>query len=708
MRWFDPVNPFGPLVPSWLILPSLLAFFAAIALAIILLYFLKLKRRPLEVPSTYLWHRSIEDLHVNTIWQRLRSNLLLFLQLLLVFIAMLAVLRPGWRSEKRIGQRSIFVVDNSASMQATDESPSRLEEAKRQVHELIEQMDRGDVAMLLSFSDSARVPQMFTDSPRRLRRALDAIQPTERTTSLSEALEVASGRANPGRSSEDAGDVQVAEPLPATLYLFSDGKFPDVSDFRLGNLDPVYTPIGSEDAANVGIEAFSVRRHVSDPALLQAFARVGNFGPQDVSVPVELRLEGRVVDADEVSIPAGQTRSVAFDLAVVEAAVLELRVNTGDALACDDVAWAVVNPPRRSKVLVVTSGNEFLEFAFSTEPVRELSDVSFEFPEFLDQEPYQQQAALGAYDLVIYDRCRPKTLPQANTLFIGAVPPAGEGRGVRGEGRGATDEEKRKPTDGGPWGAGPKVAGPVIVDTDSTHPLMQWIDMSNVELADATPLEMPQGGTSLIDVQWFDASSQRNRSDVVPAFAVAPRDKFQDAVMGFVFIDQRTGEAGATETVFGTNWPIRSSFPVFVLNLLYYLAGGQAAMEGAVVRPGDTVRLESPVPGRPIEVRTPSGKTIRVGEAGPGRSSFSGTSELGVYEVRSAGQPPRHFAVNLFAPSESDIRPSPTLKIGRGTPIQAETSDWETTRRELWKWLLLIALAVLLVEWYIYHRRVYL
>ena len=55
---------------------------AAVPPAIVLLYFLKLKRRPLEVPSTYLWHKSIEDLHVNSIWQRLRRNLLLLLQLL--------------------------------------------------------------------------------------------------------------------------------------------------------------------------------------------------------------------------------------------------------------------------------------------------------------------------------------------------------------------------------------------------------------------------------------------------------------------------------------------------------------------------------------------------------------------------------------------------------------------------------------------------
>ena len=52
--------------------------------AIVALYFLKLQRQPLEVPSTYLWHRTIEDLHVNSLWQRLRQNLLLFLQLLLV------------------------------------------------------------------------------------------------------------------------------------------------------------------------------------------------------------------------------------------------------------------------------------------------------------------------------------------------------------------------------------------------------------------------------------------------------------------------------------------------------------------------------------------------------------------------------------------------------------------------------------------------
>ena len=138
---------------------------------IVLLYFLKLKRHPVEVPSTYLWHRSIEDLHVNSIWQRLRRNLLLFLQLLLLGLAALALLRPGWRGEEITGDRFVLLVDNSASMQATDVEPSRLEEAKRQAAEVIEQMESCDVAMIVSFSDSARVEQMFTDDRRQLRRA---------------------------------------------------------------------------------------------------------------------------------------------------------------------------------------------------------------------------------------------------------------------------------------------------------------------------------------------------------------------------------------------------------------------------------------------------------------------------------------------------------------------------------------------------------
>src|SRR5208283_4217511 len=59
---------------------------------IVLLYFLKLKRKPLQVPSTFLWRKSVEDLHVNSLLQWLRQNVLLLLQILAVLAMIYAIM----------------------------------------------------------------------------------------------------------------------------------------------------------------------------------------------------------------------------------------------------------------------------------------------------------------------------------------------------------------------------------------------------------------------------------------------------------------------------------------------------------------------------------------------------------------------------------------------------------------------------------------
>src|SRR5262245_16790979 len=68
------------LPPIWTILLLL------IPPLIILLYFLKLKRKPMQVPSTFLWKKAIEDLHVNSLFQWLRQNIILLLQLLILVV----------------------------------------------------------------------------------------------------------------------------------------------------------------------------------------------------------------------------------------------------------------------------------------------------------------------------------------------------------------------------------------------------------------------------------------------------------------------------------------------------------------------------------------------------------------------------------------------------------------------------------------------
>ncbi len=91
---FEFNTPLG--LGSWFVL-------AGVPVGIIALYFLKLRRRPVRVPSTILWRKSLEDLHVNSLFQRLRRNLLLFLQLLAVALAMLALAGPRMKGSSRSG-----------------------------------------------------------------------------------------------------------------------------------------------------------------------------------------------------------------------------------------------------------------------------------------------------------------------------------------------------------------------------------------------------------------------------------------------------------------------------------------------------------------------------------------------------------------------------------------------------------------------------
>ncbi|MEM9941332.1 MAG: BatA and WFA domain-containing protein, partial [Planctomycetota bacterium] len=264
--------------------------FSLVPPLIFLLYFLKLRRVPLEVPSTYLWMKTVEDLHVNSIWQRLRRNLLLLLQIIAVLLLMASVLRPGCEGTQLAGERFIFIVDQSSSMSATDteSGKSRLEEAKTQISEMLRDMQSDEAAMLISFSDEAIVQQSYTRNKELLKRKVQSIQQTQRASDISEALNAASGLANPGRTSDKQSerDVQVAEALDATLFIFSDGQFKEVPKFIFGNLNAEYRPIGSfnKRPENVGITAFSINDRVTGEEKVQLFARLLNSGDKDQDV----------------------------------------------------------------------------------------------------------------------------------------------------------------------------------------------------------------------------------------------------------------------------------------------------------------------------------------------------------------------------------------------------------------------------------------
>ncbi len=654
MSWMNSLGAW-----QWLLLGS-------IPPLIFVLYFLKLRRQPLEVPSTFLWKRTIEDLHVNSIWQRLRQNLLLFLQLLFVALVILACLRPGLNGDQLTGRRWIFLIDNSASMQATDVSPSRLEVAKAKAREKLSTMNRGDVAMLLAFSDRADVKQGFTGDKRRLMAALDAIAPTNRTTDLSEALRAAAGLANPGRASfNNINDVQVADALPATIFLMTDGGFPPNADFDLGNLTAEYIPIGNPTADNVSILAFSIERNEEKPTQIEAFARLSNEGLEPVSVTASLYFNGSLLDAAQANIAPESESGVNFQLTDLQEGELRLEIDRPDNLMVDNVAVTALRPSRQTNLLVITPGNKALETAVATERIQKLSNVRVEAPEFMETPEYAKSNEDASYDMILYDQCSPKVMPNANTLFIGSSPPD-------------------------PSWTFSEPQGPVFLDDwDKTHPMMQFLELGSVRVVEGRTVKPPESGSVLIT------------ADIGPVCSIAPRGPFQDAVLGFSLI--KTTDTGAEVN---TDWAIKRSFPVFVYSAIEFLSGGITAAAAQTVLPGQPMGLTLSNRYEQFQIQKPDGNRETVSRGQQSQLVFTQTELPGIYQVFVDGResPVEMFAVNLFSARESNLDVVPELPLGAENVAASKAVT--RGRSEFWRWLIAIGFLLLIAEWIVYNRRV--
>jgi hypothetical protein len=379
-----------------------------------------------------------------------------------------------------------------------------------------------------------------------------------------------------------------------------------------------------------------------------------------------------------------------------------------DDFAGDNVAYAAINVPRRAKVLLVTPQNDALQTALATEQAVKAAQVTVAQPKYLDEKDYATKAEHAVYDLIIYDQCAPKDkLPNCNTLFIGRWPPgtkladakappptppaAGNADGDKPP-MPESDKPEAKPRETGIWQVGAKQPAPAIFDTDRAHPLMQYVELGNVRIADATPLTPPPGGAKLIE------------ADIGTIFAIAPRKSFEDAVLAFELV----GVDDKGQRYANTDWPIRRSFPLFVMNVLQYLGGQGGSLSTGSVQPGKTITIRTDSPVEKLAIVPPNKKRVQLTREGQATFAFSNTEEPGVYDVveGSAQQASQRFAVNLFDGQESNILPKTELTVG-GTRVQGRT-QWEPMRKELWKWILLGALGLLIAEWWIWNRRVYL
>ena len=643
---------------------------------IFLLYFLKLRRTPVEVPSTYLWSKTLEDLHVNSLWQRLRNNLLMYLQLLLALLLLVSCLRPGCKGTDLEGDRFVFLIDQSASMSAVDtlEGISRLDVAKNEAVKLVDQMKSGDSGMVIAFSDVSRTVQSYTTNRTGLKSKIRDIEQTQRGSDIIEALNAASGLANPGRTSDRSTnrDVQVAEGRAATMFILSDGAIREVPDFFMGKLKPDYRPIGApEPPNNVGVVALSISDPLENESQLQCYARLFNSDDEDHTVNVILKVAGEVFDAEnDVLVPRNNATGLVFDMTNLlgeldEPKKVELIIDTPDVYAQDNTAWAVVNPPREANILVLSENNEYLNFVMETNRISKLANIFNELPEYTKDPKYTEQTTLGFFDLVIFDRCAPKTMPLCNTVFWGSKPPSKD------------------------WKIGELTEPTSILDTDDSHPLMAAVQMGNVNILKSATVEGPRGSANLLD--GADGT----------IMAIGGRGGFQDLVVGFPML-----EVDEDDIAVNTDWMTKLSFPLLIQNIVVELGNGKnfaAAIGGS---PGEILGFRTSLPFESVNITSPAGRKTNVAPRPDNTFALTGTKDCGIYSVQAPEQqkPDLLLPINLFDRNESNLTVRDKLVLGY-EEVTGEAVR-EESRKQYWTWFLMAALVILLFEWYVYNQRV--
>ena len=421
---------------------------AALAVPLTLWYVLRARRPRVQVSSVFLWRQTDRSVAAAIPWQRFRPDRTYWLVLIAILAGALALAGPTVAASAALGDHTIVLIDTSASMQADEDGPTRLELARRAARELVGRMGPGQVVSVVEAGPRARVLVAASGDAAAAGRALAALRPSGGAADMADALTLAASLQRPG---EDT-----------VTHLYTDGPLA-AGDAGLAPPGLVIDGVGS-DRPNLAVTRLQALPGGGGGA--QAFVQVRNLGQLPVAAQLRMTLDDVEVARRDLELGPRQTQDLLIDIpaqsngegllrAGVAPADAEADDTELDALALDNTAVAVLAGPRQVRALVVGDGNVFVESALaSVEGVKVRTATSI--PE-----------NLSGVDLLVVDGGIAPVRPTVPTLYIAP---------------------RRPPADVAVSGA---VELPALTYQDPTAELLTDVDLAGVAVARTQLVEAP-------------------------------------------------------------------------------------------------------------------------------------------------------------------------------------------------------------------------
>ena len=372
-----------------LAIPAALAW-SALLLPVILFYILKVRLRRVPVSTTMFWRQIFEEKPPRSLWETLRHLLSLATQLALLLLLVIALCEPYFPWEILAARRIVLVVDNSASMSATDVFPSRFSEAVLRGLKVIDGLRFRDELAIVVAGTEPTVACGMTGHLRTLKSAMKAIERIDGPTHLKEAVKL--------------GQRLIGDHAFGKVIVLSDGCCPEAIDFK-GDANVDLQLVGGP-AANVGITQFQVRRSLVDSLGYEILIEVLNASEDVVECRLELELNRLTVDVIPLTLQPGQTYRQTMEKTSLKGGRLEAILQLPDVFPGDNRASAILPTRDAQPVYLVTAGNLFLQKVLEANPLLVVKVVDSLPPMTLPG------------TLTVFHRQVPATLPAGPVMII--------------------------------------------------------------------------------------------------------------------------------------------------------------------------------------------------------------------------------------------------------------------------------------------------
>ncbi len=508
---------------------------------IVLLYLLKLKRRPITVSTLLFWEKVMQENRHRALFQRLRNLFSLLLHLLIFLLIVAALAKPAFDRLVRDGASVVLIVDTRARMQAVESgTQTRFDRALAEARRLVREAGTGRQMALLAAGASPKVIVPFTGDERALLTGLESLAVTDAGGDLDASLALADSLLASRKGS-------------ARTVVLTDS---DKNKSEIKNLKSEIIAIACGTAHdNVAITRFATRPMLASPQTSEVLLAVKNFGRAAVSGNVEISFDGKLLDVKPFTLEPGKERFDVFPSVPRSTRSargwLTAKLDVKDALSVDNTAYAVLPAPRQQRVLLVTKGNWFVEKLLAAD-----QETQFELIE-----PSAWQADFAAkFDAVILDNFIPPDFDLAkstgNFLFL-----------------------KQSPFTTGDA----PIEQPLVSENEATHPIMRLVNLQNVTIVRAASLKVPEpadGWTWQAPLRSFDH----------PLLLTGTRRIANG--------EQRI--AALAFDVGDSDLPLRIAFPLLMTNATRWLAGethdttgGVLAGESVTLAPGSAISTEA-------------------------------------------------------------------------------------------------------------------